>query len=130
MFKRLAIVGVALLLAGSGVQGWVYLQRQKQRESATSHKATDGSDASDGLDSYNEWLQLPPQEREALPPALSESLRTKTKAELSREQKARLKADLDKLANDESFAPPFANLLYGEDWQEELARYRKSKERH
>jgi molecular chaperone GrpE (heat shock protein) len=130
MLKRLAIVGVALLLAGSAVQGWVYLQRQEQKESATKHKPTDGSDSSNALDSYNEWLQLPPQERDALPPALSESLRTKTEAELAREQKARLKADLDKLANDESLAPPFADLLYGENWREELGRYRTSKEQH
>ena len=52
----------------------------------------------------------------------------KTKAELKREQQERLAADLDRLATGELDAYPFADVLYGSGWQDEVDKYRKQKE--
>ena len=48
----------------------------------------------------------------------------KTGIQLRREQQERLKADLSKLAAGETDVYPFADVLYGENWQEELRTYK------
>jgi len=48
----------------------------------------------------------------------------KTKEQLRQEQQLRLKADLEDLAKGDKTAPIFAELLYGDNWQGEVGRYR------
>jgi len=50
--------------------------------------------------------------------------RLKTQEQLKKERQLRLKADLADLAKGDKTAPMFADLIYGNNWQEEIRRYR------
>jgi molecular chaperone GrpE (heat shock protein) len=77
---------------------------------------------------YDQWFQLPLEERSELPLLLDKHGKAKTRAQLWQEQRERLKADLDELAAGEIAIHPFADVLYGENWQDELSHYKKRKE--
>ena len=128
MLKKCAILGLVLLLVGGTVLGWVLTERRKERQRAASCKLKYGSAPDEYLRRYNEWLELSPEERLASPLKLDGFGQGKTKAELMREQQERLTADLDRLATGELDAYPFADVLYGGGWQDEVDKYRKQKE--
>ncbi len=128
MLKKCAILGLVLLLVGGTVLGWVLTERRKERQRAASCKLKYGSAPDEYLRRYNEWLELSPEERLASPLKLDGFGQGKTKAELNREQQERLAADLDRLATGELDAYPFADVLYGNNWQDEVDKYRKRKE--
>lgn len=50
--------------------------------------------------------------------------RLKTQEQLRQEQQLRLKADLADLAKGNKTAPIFADVLYGDNWREEVSRYK------
>ena len=124
MRKKFVILGLISLLAGTAAFGWVFAQERKERQQAAFYKQNYDSELDEYLKQYNEWLQLPPEQRTLLPWGLDEYGKAKTKAQLRAEQQERLKADLDKLAAGETDVYPFADILYGENWQEEVSRYK------
>jgi len=124
MRKKLVIIGLVLLLAGTAVLIWVLTEQRKERRLVASYKLKYASEADEYLKQYNEWSQLPPQERARLPWGLNKYREAKTEIQLRREQQERLKADLHKLAAGETDVYPFADILYGENWQEELSKYK------
>ncbi len=124
MRKKLAILGLVLLLAGTATFGWVLTKQRKERRLAASYKLKYASEADEYLKQYNEWSQLAPEERARLPWGLDKFREAKTEIQLRREQQKRLKADLAKLAASETDVYPFADVLYGENWQEELSKYK------
>jgi len=63
MIKKSAILGLVLLVVGGAVFVWVRNERSKDRENIASCKLKYGSEADEYLRQYNEWLQLPPDER-------------------------------------------------------------------
>lgn len=128
MLKKSAILGLALLLAGTAALGWFLIEKRKEQQQLTSYKLRYGTETDEYLKQFNEWLQLAPEERDLLPWGLNKSDKTKTEAQLQQEQRERLKADLDKLAAGETQIHPFADVLYGENWQNELRKYKSQKE--
>ena len=124
MRKKLAILGLVLLLAGTAAFGWVLTKQRKERRLAASYKLKYVSEADEYLKQYNEWSQLAPEERARLPWGLDKFREAKTEIQLRQEQQKRLKADLAKLAAGETDVYPFADVLYGENWQEELSKYK------
>jgi molecular chaperone GrpE (heat shock protein) len=128
MRKKLIIFGLILLVIGSTMLGWILVEKRKQQHKAASYKLKYNSETDDYLRQYNEWLELPPQERTQLPLVLDKYGNTKTKAQLWQEQNERLNADMDKLAAGEMAVHPFADIIYGENWQNELNKYKKQKE--
>ena len=130
MLKKFAVVGLLLLLAGTAVLEWNLVSRRKEQRETTFYKHKYGSELKECLKQYNEWLQLPPEERAQVPLEVGKNWKTKTEAQLRQEQRGRLKADLDRLAVGEKDVYPFANVLYGESWQEELRNYKRRKERN
>jgi molecular chaperone GrpE (heat shock protein) len=128
VLKKSAILGLVLLLVGGTVLGWVLTERRKERQRAATCKLKYGSAPDEYLRRYNEWLELSPEERLASPLKLDGFGQGKTKAELMREQQERLTADLDRLATGELDAYPFADVLYGSGWQDEVDKHRKQKE--
>lgn len=128
MLKKCAILGLVLLLVGGTVLGWVLTERRKERQRAASCKLKYGSEPDEYLRRYSEWSQLSPEERNDFLLKLNGYGQDKTKAELKREQQERLAADLDRLATGELDAYPFADVLYGSGWQNEVDKYRKQKE--
>lgn len=130
MRKKFVIVGLILLFAGTAMLGWVLAERWKQQQMAADYKLKYGSETSDYLTQYNEWLQLPPQERTNFPLVLDKDGKAKTEAQLRQEQQERLKADMDKLAAGETVGYPLADILYGENWQDEVDAYKERQEQN
>jgi len=126
MLKKFIILGSVLLIAGAATLGWVFTEKRKEKQRTANYKLKYGSETDDYLKQYNEWLQLPPEERAQLPFGLNRY--GKTKDQIRQEQQERLEADLPKLAVGEMDVHPFADVLYGENWQNELTRYKKRKE--
>jgi molecular chaperone GrpE (heat shock protein) len=128
MFRKFTILGLVLLIAGAATLGLVLNDKRKEQRRTAGYKLKYDSETNEYLERYNEWLQSPPEERAQLSSGLDEHGKTKTNAQLQIEQQERLKADMDKLSADEMDVYPFADVLYGENWQDELAKYKKRKE--
>ena len=127
MFKKFAIPGLVILLAGSAVLGWTLLEKNKEQQKAAYYKSKYGTEADVYIRQYTKWLQLPPEQRVYLPWGLDKNGKPKTDSQIQLEQQERLKADLEKLASGKTDTHPFADVLYGANWQEELRKYKKQK---
>lgn len=128
MLKRFIILGLVLLLAGSAMLGWILAEKRKEQKQIAHYKWKYDSELGKELEQYDKWLQLPPEKRTDLPPAIKKYGEVLTRAQLQRQQQARLKADLDKLAAGDPNARPLADFFYGENWQEEISKYKGEKE--
>jgi len=128
MLKKSAILGLVLLLAGTVALQWVFTKKRKEQKQLASYKLKYGTETDECLKQYNRWLQLAPEEQFPVPWGLNKSIKTKTEAHLQQQQQERLKADLDKLAAGEMQTHPFADILYGDNWQNELRKYKSQKE--
>ena len=128
MHKKVVILGLVLLLVGTTMLGWVLTEKRKQQQKAAAYKSKYNLETGEYLKQYTEWFQAFPDEQSKLPFVLDENGKTKTEEQLKQEQQERLQADLGKLATGETDVYPFADILYGENWQNELNRYKKRKE--
>ncbi len=128
MRKKLIIFGIFLLLIGSGLLGWILVEKREYQRVVEPYKLKYSSETDEYLRQYNEWLQLPSDERTELPLVLDKDGKAKTEAELKNEQQERLLADMDKLASREMTVYPFADVFYGENWAEQVIKYKKRKE--
>ncbi len=128
MHKKVVILGLALLLVGTIMLGWVLTEERKQQQKAAAYKSKYNLETGEYLKQYTEWFEAFPDDQSKLPFVLDENGKTKTEEQLKQEQQERLQADLGKLATGETDVYPFADILYGENWQNELNRYKKRKE--
>ncbi|MHC4485996.1 MAG: hypothetical protein ACYS4T_12450 [Planctomycetota bacterium] len=128
MLRKFIVLGSVLLIAGAATFGWVLAEKRKEQQRAAGYRSKYDSETNKYIEQYNEWLELPPEERDQLPSGLDEYGKTKRRAQLQIEQQERLKADLDRLAAGEMDGYSFADVLYGENWQKELAKYKRRKE--
>jgi len=129
MLKKSAILGLVLLIIGGAVLAWVVLERRSERQRAASFKLKYDSEPDEYLKRYNEWLNMSPEERANTPLHVNGYGHAKTKSQIRAEQAERLNADLDMLAMGELDTHPLvADVLYGENWQEEVRKYKKRKE--
>jgi len=128
MYKKFIIFSLVLLLAGTVMLRWVIVEKRNEQQRVTWYKLKYGSQTEECLKQYNEWLMLPPEERTELPLVLDKYGRNKTQAQLRQEQQERLNADMDKLATGEMNVYPFADVLYGENWQSKVEEYKQRKE--
>jgi len=128
MHKKVVILGLVLLLVGTTMLGWVLTEKRKQQQKAAAYKSKYNLETGEYLKQYTEWFQAFPDDQSKLPFVLDENGKTKTEEQLKQEQQERLQADLGKLATGETDVYPFADILYGENWQNELNRYKKRKE--
>ena len=121
------IIGLVLLLVGGVTLLWDLTRIQSEQEQITRYQSKYSTETDDFMQQYNAWLLLPADERTAFPLLLDQDGKTKTRAQLKQEQRERLLADLEKLASGRADIPPFADVLYGEDWSSELQAYKKRK---
>ncbi len=128
MHKKVVILGLVLLLVGATMLGWVLSEKRKRQQRVASYESKYNLETGEYLKQYTEWFQAFPDEQSKLPFVLDENGKTKTEEQLKQEQQERLQADLGKLATGETDVYPFADILYGENWQNELNRYKKRKE--
>jgi hypothetical protein len=128
MHKKVVILGLVLLLVGTTMLGWNLTEKRKQQQKAAAYKLKYNMETGEYLKQYTEWFQAFPNDQSKLPFVLDENGKAKTEEQLKQEQQERLQADLGKLATGETDVYPFADILYGENWQNELNRYKKRKE--
>ena len=128
MRKKFVILGLVLLLAGSVMLGGVLVEERKQQQRAANYESNRDLETGEFLEQYNEWMQSFPEEPAQLPFELDGYGKSEKEAQLRQKQQERLQADLGKLAAGEMDVYPFADLLYGADWQSELNKYKKRKE--
>lgn len=130
MLKKFAIFGIVLLVIGSAVLGWTEIDRRNERRRAASRKMKYGSEPDEYLKRFDEWLKLPPQERTAMPLQVNGYGQAKTEEQIRTEQQERLDADLDRLAAGELDAHPFPDVLYGENWEDQVRKHKERQERN
>ncbi len=127
--KRSIILGLSIALIGGAVLVLVRDADQKQKRKIASYKLKYASESDEYIEQYKEWLRSAPEEWSPLALEQNGHNKAKTASQLRQEQQERLKADLDKLAAGEMDAHPFANALYGGNWQKEVDKYKRHKER-
>jgi len=129
MRGKFIILGLVLFLAGTAAFSWALVEKRKEQQEALSYKSKHTSELDVYLKQYNEWLNSAPENRAKLPWGLDKYGKTKSADQLRQEQQERLKADLDRLATGETDVYPFADILYGENWREELDKYKTRKDK-
>jgi len=125
MLKKSLILGSVFLLVGASMYWWMIAGKRQEQQNGVGYKF---AETDDYIRQYQEWLQLPPEQRVELPLVLDKYGKDKTNDQLRQEQRARLKADMDKLAAGEIAVNPFADILYGENWQNDLSEYTRQNE--
>ncbi len=116
------------MTAGAAAISWSTSEKRKEQEQADFYKARYASELDDYFEQYEKWLQRPAGERSRLPWGLDEYGRGEIEVQSRQKQQGRLRADLDKLASGSIEVYPFADVFYGENWQEELRKYKERKE--
>jgi len=122
------LAGLVLLSAGGSTLWWILGERRKEQQEADFLRLKYSSETSEYIQRYEQWLQLPPEDRTQLPLGLNVDGRAKTQTEIRAEQQERLRADLDRLAAGKMTVYPFADDFYGEKWKEQLEEYKRQKE--
>lgn len=130
MRTKSIIIGSILLFGGGSLLSWVLTEQKEQQAVAADYQLKYSTETADFMRQYNEWLQRPAEERTELPLLLDKNGKAKTRTQFEQEQQERLIADIDKLATGEITAHPFADVLYGENWQKELSKYKQTKKRN
>jgi molecular chaperone GrpE (heat shock protein) len=128
MLRKYVIFGLVLLAAGSGTFVWELADKKAELRQASEYKRKHALETQEFLAQYGEWLQTDPRKRPELPWGMDGSGKTKPAAQLRQDQQERLKADLDKLATGEGDVHPFADILYGANWRQEVEKYKGRKE--
>jgi molecular chaperone GrpE (heat shock protein) len=128
MIRKYIILGFTLMLVGAAAISWIYIDKQKERKQANYCSSKQDSEINEYLQQYKQWLSLPPQERGKPPWILGKNGQIKTNAQLQQEQDEKLKADIEKLAEGRIGTYPYADIIYGENWQDKVNKYRKLKE--
>ncbi len=119
-----------MLFGGGSLLSWVLTEQREEQAIAADFQLKHSTETADFIRQYDEWLQRPAEERTGLPLLLDKNGKAKTRDQFQQEQQERLKADIHKLATGEITAHPFADVLYGDNWQRQLSAYKKRKERN
>jgi len=115
------IIGLLLLVVGSGALWWMVSERRKEQKEVDFLRSKYSSE-------YEQLDKLSPEELAESPFGLDVNGHAKTQEQLQLEQQERLKANLDKLAAGEMTVYPSPDDFFGENWQDELEKYKKRKE--
>lgn len=128
MLQKCAILGLLLLLAGGLALGWTYNQAKAEHQQAQDSGKSGILAPDEGFNRYRRWYLLSPLQQTQLLLEIDKERQNKSREQLAREQQARLRADLDKLAAGQMNASDIADYLYGRGWQQQVAEYKKRKE--
>ncbi|MBN2591183.1 MAG: hypothetical protein JXA96_15055 [Sedimentisphaerales bacterium] len=127
MHLKSFIIGLFFLCIGGGMLWWIVSERHVQEQKSEEYKLKYGSETSEYIKLYDEWLLLPVDERTELPSGLNLNA-NKPHEQILQEQQERLIADMDKLAAGEITVYPIADEFYGRGWEDKIEKYKKQKE--
>jgi molecular chaperone GrpE (heat shock protein) len=128
MLYKCAILGLVVLLVGGYAYWQVYDQTRSDREQVQAAGVKYSLGPEEYIEKYGRWYTLTPEQQNQLMLELNKDQEGKNQEQLAAEQKARLRADRDKLAAGAMDPGDIADYLYGRGWKEEVERYKKSKE--
>ncbi len=128
MLQKCAIVGVVVLLAGGGIFGWLYREAENERLRTENLVPANALGSQEYIQKYGRWYQLNPEQQNQLVLELDQERKSKTPEQLGREQQARLRTDLDKLAAGQMYPGDIADFLYGPSWEGRVKQYKAQKE--
>jgi molecular chaperone GrpE (heat shock protein) len=128
MYKKSFIIGLVLMGIGGGMLWWIISERKSMEQEALILKQKYGSETSEYLKRYEQWMVLPPEERTQLPEGLNLNT-NKTHEQIVQEQQERLKADMDRLAAGQMTVYPFADDFYGPNWKDKITQYKQQQEK-
>ncbi len=127
MHLKSFIIGIFLFCIGGGMFWWIVSERKVQERQSQEYKQKYGSETSEYIKLYEEWMLQPAEERTDLPSGLDLKA-DKSPEQILQEQQERLIADMDKLAAGETTTYPFAEDFYGLNWRDKVEEYKKQKE--
>jgi molecular chaperone GrpE (heat shock protein) len=128
MLRKCTILGLVLLLAGGAAFGWLYRETQNERLQARRLAPPISLGSKEYQEKYGGWYQLSLEQQSRLVLELNNDQKSKSAEEVSREQQARLNADLDKLAAGQTVPGDIVEFLYGQGWQSRVEEYRRHRE--
>jgi molecular chaperone GrpE (heat shock protein) len=128
MLQKCTILGLVLLLAGGAAFWWLYSETQNERRQAQSLAPATSLGSQEYIEKYGRWYQLSPEQQNQLVLELNNEQKSKSADEVGREQQARLRSDLDKLAAGQMYPGDIADYLYGRGWESQVEEYRKHRE--
>ena len=129
--KKSLFLGLVVLLAGSGLLGWLLWQKQAGLDQVIPWhtriiRTSDPSQA-------GQWAQISLNNQEKYNQMFEELqanvLQAKSEQDLTSEQEKRLQADLEMLASCPPNDPSLAQALYGKGWEAEVNNFRRQKSR-
>jgi molecular chaperone GrpE (heat shock protein) len=123
MRLRYVIVAVLLIIVGIGGFSVTASWREKEQQELAPYKQNYSRQADELLTRFEGQSYLSPEEQIRL---LRDGAQYGNKWRA--EQKLRLKADLEELAVGEKQPGDNADFVYGENWQQEVEKYKKKKE--
>ncbi len=127
MHIKSLIIGLFLFCIGGGMFWWVVSERKVLEQQTQEYKQKYGSETTEYVKRYEEWMLQPIEDRTELPSGLDLKA-NKSPEQIVQEQQERLMADMDKLAAGETTTYPFAEEFYGLNWQAKVEEYKKQKE--
>jgi molecular chaperone GrpE (heat shock protein) len=128
MLQKCTILGLMLLLAGGAAFGWLYRQTQDEQRQTQGLTPASSLGSQEYLEKYGRWYQLSPEQQNQLVLEIDQERKSKTAEQLGQEQRARLRADLDKLASGQMNPGDIADFLYGRGWEDQVEQYKKHNE--
>jgi len=128
MFKKFTIASLILTLIGTAAIWQVLSKKRQEQRHIDSCKAEYAYDFNDYFEQYNQWMQLGPEKQGTLPWDLDKDGKPMEHEQLTQQQHDRFLADLDGLIVGEMEDCPFADALYGPDWQQQLQQHKNSQE--
>ncbi len=128
MLQKCAILGVVILLAGGAIFGWLYREAENERLQTQSLVPVNAVGSQEYIQKYGRWYQLNPEQQSQLVLELDRERKSRTPEQLRREQQARLRADLEKLAAGQIYPGDIADFLYGPGWESRVEQFKAQKE--
>lgn len=128
MLKKCAIFGLVMMIIAGGTGAWIFIEATIHKRLATTYRSKYADEHDKYFKKYGQVYSLSPDQQNEFALELVKSRQGKTPQQLVREQKERLKADIDRLAAKQMDPGPAATMLYGPDWQNKVGKYAKHKE--
>jgi molecular chaperone GrpE (heat shock protein) len=125
MSKSWVIWSLLFILTGIFGLGGVFLDKRSEQSQILLYKAQYNEDTDEFLQLYEEWRQLTPAEQAQWPWGQGKYGGPEIRKKVQAEQSSRLRADIADLASGVKEPHILADILYGDNWPQEIVAYKK-----
>lgn len=125
MSKSWVIWSLLFILTGIFGLGGVFLDNRSENREISLYKARYNEETDEYLQLYEEWRQLTPAEQAEWPWGQGKYGGPEIRKKVQSEQSLRLRADIADLASGVKGPHVLADILYGDNWPQEVVAYKK-----